>query len=84
VGIELPIQHEVEAIIVPASSVLYDAYGGAWVYLVKEPLRYQRQRVSVLWMDSGLATLQKGPGAGTQVVTQGAAELFGTEFGPGK
>jgi len=84
VGIELPMSTEVEAKIVPAASVLYDIYGGTWVYTVIEPLRYVRQRVTVLWFDGSEAILQKGPNAGTMVVADGAAELFGTEFGPGK
>jgi hypothetical protein len=29
----------------------------------------------------GLAVLARGPSTGTQVVTAGVAELFGTEFG---
>ena len=84
VGIELPMNTEVEAKIVPASSVLYDIHGGTWVYTVKEPLRFVRERVTVLWFDGSEAILHKGPNAGTMVVADGAAELFGTEFGPGK
>ena len=84
IGIELPMNSEVEAKIVPAASVLYDIHGGTWVYTVKEPQRFVRQRVTVLWFDGSEAILQKGPNAGTMVVADGAAELFGTEFGPGK
>jgi len=84
VGIELPMNSEVEATIVPAASVLYDIHGGTWVYTKKEPLRFVRQRVTVLWFDGTQAMLQKGPSVGTMVVADGAAELFGTEFGPGK
>ena len=84
VGIELPMNNEVEATIVPAASVLYDIHGGTWVYTLKEPQRFVRKRVTVLWFDGSQAILQKGPSAGTMVVADGAAELFGTEFGPGK
>jgi biotin carboxyl carrier protein len=84
VGIELPMSTVVEAKVVPAASVLYDIHGGTWVYTVKEPQRFVRQRVTVLWFDGSEAILQKGPSAGTRVVADGAAELFGTEFGPGK
>ena len=84
VGIELPMNSEVEATLVPAASVLYDIHGGTWVYTLKEPQRFVRKRVSVLWFDGSQAILQKGPSAGTMVVADGAAELFGTEFGPGK
>ena len=84
IGIELPMNSEVEATIVPAASVLYDIHGGTWVYTQKQPLRFVRQRVTVLWFDGTQVMLQKGPSAGTMVVADGAAELFGTEFGPGK
>jgi len=84
VGIELPMNCEVEATIVPSASVLYDIHGGTWVYTVKEPLKFVRQRVTVLWFDKLQSILQKGPSVGTMVVADGAAELFGTEFGPGK
>ena len=84
IGIELPMNNEVDATIVPAASVLYDIHGGTWVYTLKEPFTFIRQRVTVLWFDGAQAILQKGPSAGTLVVADGAAELFGTEFGPGK
>jgi membrane fusion protein, heavy metal efflux system len=84
VGVELPLNSEVEATIVPAASVLYDIHGGTWVYTLKETQRFVRKRVTILWFDGSQAVLQKGPSAGTMVVSDGAAELFGTEFGPGK
>ncbi len=84
VGVDLPMHQEVEATIVPAASILYDIHGGSWVYVVKEPLHFERQRVTVMWVDGGQAMLQKGPKTGTLVVSDGSAELFGTEFGPGK
>ena len=84
VGMDLPMHQEVEAVIVPAAAILYDIHGGSWVYAVKEPLRFERKRVTVMWIDGSQAMLQKGPPAGTLVVSDGAAELFGTEFGPGK
>ncbi len=84
VGIELPMKKEVEATIVPAASILYDIYGGTWVYTLKESHCFVRKRVAVLWFDRSQAVLQKGLNAGTMVVAEGAAELFGTEFGPGK
>jgi len=84
VGIDLPMNQEIEATIVPAAAILYDIYGGTWVYTVKEPHRFVRQRVTVQWFDGDQAILQKGPPPGYLVVADGAAELFGTEFGPGK
>ena len=42
---------------------------------------YARRRVVVRYVANGLAVLAAGPPVGTAVVTDGAAELFGTETG---
>lgn len=67
----------------PWSSVVFDAYGGAWVYEVVAPQRFMRRRVEVERVDGDRAVLARGPSSGTVVVSVGAAELFGTEFGAG-
>ncbi len=84
VGISLSVEGNESALTVPAASLLMDIYGGNWVYTVAGENKYVRQRVSVRWVDNDLAVLASGPTPGTQVVVAGAAELFGTEFGPGK
>jgi len=84
VGIEVPLNVKSDSLVVPAASILYDIYGGTWVYVLKEEHRFERQRVSVRWFDKAEAILENGPKAGTLVVADGAAELFGTEFGAGK
>ena len=84
VGIELPLNVKSDSIVVPAASILYDIYGGTWVYVLKAEHRFERQRVSVRWFAGADAILENGPKVGTLVVADGAAELFGTEFGPGK
>jgi multidrug efflux pump subunit AcrA (membrane-fusion protein) len=71
-------------LVVPKSALLHDAYGGTWVYVVREPRVYVRQRVVVADITGILAVLSQGPAAGARVVTDGAAELFGVEFGAGK
>lgn len=65
---------------VPYASILYDAHGETWVYTSPEPLKYVRHAVSVDYIDGDQAVLSDGPPVGTQVVTTGAVELFGTEF----
>jgi multidrug efflux pump subunit AcrA (membrane-fusion protein) len=70
--------------VLPAAAVLHDAYGGAWVYERSGEHVYRRRRIEVDHVRDGLAVLLMGPAAGTEVVTDGAAELFGTEFGAGK
>jgi hypothetical protein len=54
------------------------------VYENPEPLIFIRRRVELEYAGDGLAVLKRGPAVGTTVVTVGAAELFGTEFGGGK
>jgi cobalt-zinc-cadmium efflux system membrane fusion protein len=72
------------AIVVPTSAVLYDVHGGAWVYVSGSPREYRRQRVELLQTEGSNAVLSRGLTAGVKVVSAGAAELFGTEFGAGK
>ncbi len=84
VGVELALRGESEALIVPARAILYDIYGGTWVYVQTGERAYQRSRVLVQYTLDDRAVLAAGPDAGTEVVVDGAAELFGTEFGTGK
>jgi len=70
-------------LVVPWKSVVYDIHGGGWVYVETKPLSYARQRVSVEYVAGDRAVLVSGPKPGTKVVTDGAAEIFGTEFPPG-
>jgi hypothetical protein len=69
--------------IVPYASVLYDLYGEAWVYTRLEPLAFVRAPIVVDYIDDDLAVLFEGPPAGTEVVTDGASELYGAETGIG-
>ena len=69
--------------VIPYSAVLYDAKGDAWVYVNPEPNTYVRERITVEFIEGGQAVLTKGPAEGSPVVTVGAAELYGTEFGVG-
>ena len=71
-------------LVVPTAALLHDAYGGTWVYVVRGSGVYARVRVVVTDISGGLAVLSAGPPAGARVVTDGAAELFGVEFGAGK
>lgn len=69
---------------VPLSAVVRDAQGGAWVYEQTDSLSFSRRRVDVARVVGGRAVLSSGPRIGSRIVTAGAAELFGTEFGTGK
>lgn len=70
--------------VVPHAAIVRDAYGGDWVYVRRQEHEYARQRVEVAWLEGGDALLRDGPAVGTEVVTSGATELFGAEFGQGK
>jgi len=73
-----------ERLVVPRAALLFDIHGGSWVYVQQAPCTFLRSRVQVAWVDGAEAVLERGPSPGTEVVTLGAAELFGTEFGQGK
>ncbi len=84
ISVNVPLKEEALALVVPWSSVLFDAYGGTWVYLETSPGSYIRRKIQVRRVTGGWAVLQRGLTAGDRVVSVGAAELFGTEFGAGK
>jgi RND family efflux transporter MFP subunit len=85
VGVTLPLKGEDDELVVPRAALLRDLHGGAWVYENTAPHTFVRRRVVVDRVVGDLAALAGGalkPGA--KVVTDGAAEIFGTEFGGGK
>ena len=69
---------------VPYSAVIYDAEGHAWVFTTSESLSYVKSPITIDRIDGDRAVLNEGPPPGTQVVTQGAEELFGVEDGIGE
>ncbi|MBI5690173.1 MAG: membrane fusion protein MtrC [Verrucomicrobia bacterium] len=73
-----------ERLVLPHAAVLHDIHGGQWVYEAIAPHTYTRRRVQVERLAGTEAVLVSGPAAGAKVVTDGAAELFGTEFMTGK
>lgn len=69
---------------VPYAAVVYDQAGKTWVFTNREPLAYLRESITVDYIAGEVAVLSEGPAVGTPVVTIGAAELLGAEFGIGK
>lgn len=67
----------------PYSAILYDAGGQTWTYASPEENVFVRHEIVVDRIDGDVALLASGPPAGTEVVTIGAAELYGTETGVG-
>lgn len=66
---------------VPAAAIVRDIYGGEWVYQRTAPGTYLRRRIEVASSSGGNVLVMRGLNRGDAVVTDGAAELFGTEFG---
>ncbi len=66
---------------VPTSAILRDIYGGEWVYAQTAPNVFVRQRVEIASTEPEGAIASRGLEPGMRIVTTGAMELFGTEFG---
>jgi hypothetical protein len=66
---------------IPYAAVFYTATGETWTYTNPEPLTFVRVSVVVDHISGDRAFLSDGPPPGMEVVTQGSAELYGTETG---
>ncbi len=81
VSVSLLLAEPSEALVVAQSAIVHDIHGDTWVYERTGPGLFARRRVQVRYAIAGKAALATGPEPGAQVVTAGAAELFGTELG---
>lgn len=70
-------------IVVPYLALIYDGQGVPWVYTTTAPLTFVRSQVVVDRVEGNLAFLSAGLPTGTDVVTVGATEVYGTELGIG-
>lgn len=70
--------------VVPHAALIYDGQGVPWVYTATAPLTFLRAKVVVDRVVGDQALLSSGPPAGTQVVTVGAAQVYGAELGIGE
>jgi cobalt-zinc-cadmium efflux system membrane fusion protein len=84
VSVSLPYKGVQAALIVPYAAILYDIHGGTWIYENTARGKFVRRRVELQRVDGIVAVLNRGPKPGSKIVTAGAAEIFGTEFGGGK
>jgi hypothetical protein len=66
---------------IPYDAVLYDPDGETWTYTSPEPLAFQRADIRIARIDGKFAILTNGPPVGTRVVTAGASEIWGVEYG---
>ena len=67
--------------VIPYSAVLYDEQGRTFAYTSPQPLVFVRAPIVIDAIEGSDALLRSGPPPGTAVVSVGAAELFGAEFG---
>lgn len=72
------------AVTVPQSAIVYDFHGNAWLYEKVAAHTYRRQRVEVARVEAAHAVIARGIRATAPIVSVGATELFGVEFGAGK
>jgi hypothetical protein len=66
---------------IPYSALIYDPSGKAYAFVAVGRLAYQQVPVKVAHIDGPVAYLDKGPHAGSQVVSIGAEELYGVQTG---
>jgi hypothetical protein len=66
--------------VVPYAALLYSPDGKTYVYTSPKRFQYLREQVKVDRIQRDRVFLSAGPPAGTEVVTVGATEVYGTEL----
>ena len=84
VGVTLAARGLETGLVIPWSAVLHDIQGATWVYENTAAQTFVRRPVEVRSVANNQAVLARAPAAGAKIVTVGAVELFGAEFGVGK
>ena len=67
--------------VIPYAAVLYDPDGSTWTYTSPARHVFQRKDITVTRIQGDGAVLSRGPRLGTVVVTAGATEIWGVEYG---
>jgi hypothetical protein len=67
--------------VIPSSALYFAPEGTAWTYVNTGPLQFLREKVQVDKFDGDSVILTDGPEAGTEIVSIGAALLYGVETG---
>jgi hypothetical protein len=66
---------------IPYAAILYEPDGKTYAFTEPKPLTFVRRPIAVDSISGKGAILSDGPPDGTEVVTVGAAELYGAETG---
>ena len=61
VTVRMPLRTREESLVVPRAAVLYDAFGGTWVYEARDGGTFVRQRVALADLMGDTAVLRQGP-----------------------
>lgn len=69
-----------EVLVVPRSAVLWDGFGGAWVYVATSAESFRRQRVEAGDAIEAGVVIERGLNDEDRIVTQGSAVLYAEEF----
>lgn len=77
------ITEEAGSKVIPYSAVVYDENGATFAFTSPAAFTYVRSSITVATITGEKAFLTDGPATGTEVVTVGTAELYGTEQGLG-
>ena len=75
-----PIRQNGQETVVPYDAVIYTPDGSEYTYTAPKPLTYVRQEIEIKRVDGDSVVLSDGPPVGTEVVTVGVDEVYGTEF----
>lgn len=74
-------------LVIPYAAIIYGLNGETWAYIRNpgaDSLTFVRVPITVDRIEDDLVILTDGPDIGTEVVTVGVAELYGTDTGVGK
>jgi hypothetical protein len=72
VAVDVPQQGETESLVVPWSAVVYDIYGGTWVYVETGERTYVRRRVAVRTVTGNAESVVKSPSPPNPAPASGA------------
>ncbi|MDQ3659658.1 MAG: hypothetical protein M3454_01080 [Actinomycetota bacterium] len=76
-----PVRNAGSQKVIPYAAIFYGPSGETWTYITPEPNIFERAPIEVDRIKGDRVFLLDGPPSGTEVVTQGSAELFGIETG---
>ena len=83
VGARLPLKKSGTFWCAPGKGIITDVYGNAYVYVKVGESTYTRKRVEIIQRQGEKVFISKGLDGSETIITDGAAEVFGSEFGFG-